>query len=58
MCLDGELTVTDIPASSQRIFDVGTGTGIWVIEMGDKYEAAQVTGVDSRLSSSPGSYQT
>ncbi|PMD32988.1 S-adenosyl-L-methionine-dependent methyltransferase, partial [Hyaloscypha variabilis F] len=46
MCLDGELTMTDIPASTQRIFDVGTGTGIWAIEMGDKYESAQITGVD------------
>jgi SAM-dependent methyltransferase len=46
MCLDGDLTVTEIPASSQRIFDVGTGTGIWAIEMGEKYESTQITGVD------------
>jgi SAM-dependent methyltransferase len=46
MCLDGELTATNIPTSAQHIFDVGTGTGIWAIEIGDKYESAQVTGVD------------
>jgi len=38
--------MTQLPASTQRIFDVGTGTGIWAIEMGDKYENAQITGVD------------
>ncbi|TVY25620.1 Secondary metabolism regulator LAE1 [Lachnellula hyalina] len=46
MCLDGEITATDLPPTVQRIFDVGTGTGIWAIEMGDKYTSAQITGVD------------
>ena len=46
MCLDGDLTVTNLPTSLQHIFDVGTGTGIWAIEMGDKYDSAQITGVD------------
>ena len=46
MCLDGDLTVTNIPTSSQNIIDVGTGTGIWAIEMGDKYDSAQITGID------------
>jgi SAM-dependent methyltransferase len=46
MCLDGDLTMTKLPTSYQRIFDIGTGTGIWAIEMGDKYESAQITGVD------------
>jgi SAM-dependent methyltransferase len=46
MCLDGELTASNIPSTAQHIFDVGTGTGIWAIEMGDKFESAQITGVD------------
>lgn len=46
MCLDGSLTATILPSSAQNIFDVGTGTGIWAIEMGDKYTSAQITGVD------------
>lgn len=46
MCLDGELTASTIPPDAQHIFDVGTGTGIWAIEMGDKFDSAQITGVD------------
>ncbi|KAK8203637.1 S-adenosyl-L-methionine-dependent methyltransferase [Phyllosticta capitalensis] len=30
----------------KRILDVGTGTGIWAIEMGDKYPSAEVLGND------------
>ncbi|TQN64342.1 Secondary metabolism regulator LAE1, partial [Colletotrichum shisoi] len=29
-----------------EILDVGTGTGIWAIEMGDIFENAEVTGID------------
>lgn len=29
-----------------RIVDMGTGTGIWAIEMGDLYPAAEVIGID------------
>ncbi|TVY84275.1 Secondary metabolism regulator [Lachnellula suecica] len=46
MCLDGNLTISNLPNTSQNIFDIGTGTGIWAIEMGDKYESAQITGID------------
>lgn len=38
--------MTNLSSGVQRIFDVGTGTGIWPIEMGDKYETAHITGVD------------
>ncbi|KAJ0147319.1 hypothetical protein CTA2_818, partial [Colletotrichum tanaceti] len=29
-----------------EILDIGTGTGIWAVEMGDIFENAQVTGID------------
>ena len=30
----------------EQILDVGTGTGIWAIDMGDNYPSAVVTGID------------
>lgn len=30
----------------QRILDIGTGTGIWAIDVGDKYPSAKVIGTD------------
>lgn len=30
----------------QSIIDVGTGTGIWAIDIGDEYNSAQVLGID------------
>ncbi|KAK1992170.1 TAM domain methyltransferase [Colletotrichum falcatum] len=30
----------------QKILDIGTGTGIWAIEMGDAYPEADITGID------------
>ncbi|KAE8445626.1 hypothetical protein EG329_013260 [Mollisiaceae sp. DMI_Dod_QoI] len=30
----------------QRILDMGTGTGIWAIDMGDEYPSAEILGID------------
>ena len=30
----------------KRILDIGTGTGIWAIEMGEQYPEAEVKGID------------
>ncbi|KAH8423768.1 class I SAM-dependent methyltransferase [Aspergillus melleus] len=43
--LDGKLHLAPID-SPQEILDVGTGTGVWAIDMADEYPSASVTGVD------------
>ncbi|KAK5127714.1 hypothetical protein LTR08_004323 [Meristemomyces frigidus] len=34
------------PGTPMRILDLGTGTGIWCVEMGDLYPSATITGTD------------
>ncbi|ORY70306.1 S-adenosyl-L-methionine-dependent methyltransferase [Pseudomassariella vexata] len=43
---NGKLFFAPIGDYPQKILDLGTGTGIWAIEMGDKYASAEVTGID------------
>ncbi|KAF5006273.1 hypothetical protein FDECE_7339 [Fusarium decemcellulare] len=43
---DGRLFYAPIGSHPQRIADLGTGTGIWAIEMGDKHPSAEVLGLD------------
>jgi hypothetical protein len=43
---DNKLHLAPIGLTLQSILDLGTGSGIWCIEMGDLYPSAEVTGVD------------
>jgi methylase of polypeptide subunit release factors len=47
VALNGELHLAPLK-NPQRILDVGTGTGIWAIDMADKYPSAEVIGTDLR----------
>ena len=40
------LHLAPIGPTPHRILDIGAGTGLWCIEMGDLYPSAQITGVD------------
>ncbi|OCL03488.1 methyltransferase domain-containing protein [Glonium stellatum] len=47
IALGDKLHLAPIPSSkSIRILDIGTGTGIWAMEMGEKYPDAEVIGND------------
>jgi len=46
MRLEGKLFLAPIGEKPQRILDLGTGTGIWAIDIGDLYPSAQVIGND------------
>ncbi|KAG9231341.1 S-adenosyl-L-methionine-dependent methyltransferase [Amylocarpus encephaloides] len=41
-----DLHFAPIGPNPQNILDIGTGTGIWAIEMGDKWPSANILGVD------------
>lgn len=43
---DGKLFYAPVSENAQKILDVGTGTGIWAIEVGDQYPSAEVLGLD------------
>ena len=42
----GALVYAPVSERPQHILDLGTGNGIWAIDMADKYPEAQVVGVD------------
>ncbi|CAK7215832.1 hypothetical protein SBRCBS47491_002617 [Sporothrix bragantina] len=43
---DGKLFYAPIGESPEKILDIGTGTGIWAVEMGDKFPDTQILGTD------------
>jgi methylase of polypeptide subunit release factors len=46
LMLGGNLLTAPIPKDPQMILDIGTGTGIWAIDAGEKYPSAKVIGTD------------
>ncbi|CAO2653286.1 Nn.00g026970.m01.CDS01 [Neocucurbitaria sp. VM-36] len=46
LLLAGKLYLAPIPEDPQKILDIGTGSGIWAIDMADMFPSASVTGVD------------
>ena len=46
LVLEGALHVVALPTQLNRILDLGTGTGIWAIDMADAHPSAHVIGVD------------
>jgi SAM-dependent methyltransferase len=46
MVLGDKLHLAPIGSNPQNILDIGTGTGLWCIEMGDDYPSAQILGND------------
>lgn len=44
--LGNKLFLAPIPSNIKKVLDIGTGTGLWVIQMGDLYSAADITGTD------------
>ncbi|KAH7037210.1 S-adenosyl-L-methionine-dependent methyltransferase [Microdochium trichocladiopsis] len=52
-CLGGALTSTRLPPDTKTIVDIGTGTGVWAIEMAARYPGSTIMGIDiSKIQSS------
>jgi methylase of polypeptide subunit release factors len=47
LLLEGKLHLAPL-SNPQKILDIGTGTGIWAIDMADKYPMSKVIGTDLR----------
>ncbi|KAI1366660.1 S-adenosyl-L-methionine-dependent methyltransferase [Xylaria arbuscula] len=45
-CLNGALTATRIPLNVETIVDLGSGTGLWPLEMAVRYPQAKILGID------------
>lgn len=47
LLMNDELHLAPIVEAPHKILDLGTGTGIWAIDMANRYPSAVVTGVDT-----------
>ncbi|KAH9884011.1 S-adenosyl-L-methionine-dependent methyltransferase [Xylariomycetidae sp. FL2044] len=47
LCLDGDLSASRLPLTVKHILDLGTGTGVWPIEIAARYPEAQIIGIDA-----------
>jgi trans-aconitate methyltransferase len=45
--MDNQLHLAPIKPDPHKILDLGTGTGIWAIDMAEKYPSALVIGADT-----------
>jgi len=46
LVMDGELFLSPLGSDPKKILDLGTGTGIWAINVADRYPHCQVLGND------------
>ncbi|KAG5921588.1 hypothetical protein E4U53_003772 [Claviceps sorghi] len=46
MLTENKPFLSPIGERPQKILDIGTGTGIWAVEVGDRYPSAHVCGID------------
>ncbi|KAL4781524.1 S-adenosyl-L-methionine-dependent methyltransferase [Aspergillus varians] len=46
LMLRGSLIKAPVPQSLQRILDIGTGTGIWALDVADEFPSADVLAID------------
>ncbi|KAI9728041.1 MAG: hypothetical protein M1834_007855 [Cirrosporium novae-zelandiae] len=44
--MDNKRHLAPLRKDVQNVLDVATGTGIWAIEIADKYPSAKVIGID------------
>ena len=46
MTMGGKLFYAPLGENLGRVLDIGTGTGIWAIDVGDEYPSADIIGTD------------